>query len=102
MVLKNDQMEPGEWLAMPGVTLVNGEPDGERGQAFKISRFRDMEIKAMGQTDPSSFKTATVYVFDTSGAQILEKDFPIDLPIPKPAPEPVPMPASVPGIIFFP
>lgn len=97
VVLKNDQMEPEAWLAMPGVTLVNGEPDGERGQAFKISRFRDMEIKAMGQTDPSSFKTATVYVFDTAGAQILEKDFPIDLPVSKPAPEPVPTPAVQPA-----
>ncbi|WP_319404635.1 hypothetical protein [uncultured Desulfosarcina sp.] len=97
VVLKNDQMAPGTWLAMPGVTLLNGKPDGERGQAFKISRFRDMEIKAMGQTDPSSFKTATVYVFDTDGKKTLEKDFPIDLPVPKPAPEPVLTPAAQPA-----
>ncbi|MBC2712275.1 MAG: hypothetical protein HGJ94_15215 [Desulfosarcina sp.] len=96
VVLKNDWMDPKVWLAMPGVTLVDGKPDGERGQAFRISRFRDMEIKAMGQTDPSSFKTATVYVFDTSGAQILAKDFPIDLPAPKPEPKPVPPPAAEP------
>ncbi|MBR9986337.1 MAG: hypothetical protein KFF68_10530 [Desulfosarcina sp.] len=93
VVLKADRMDPGEWLAMPGVTLVNGEPDGQRGQAFKISRFRDMEIQAMGQADPSSFKSATVYVFDSSGAKILEKDFPIDLPAPKPDPAPVSTPA---------
>ncbi len=96
VVLKADQMDPGAWLAMPGVTLVNGEPEGEHGQAFKISRFRDMEIKAMGQADPSSFKAATVYVFDSSGAKILEKDFPIDLPAPKPDPEPVSSPAVQP------
>ena len=88
VVLKNDQTDPGAWLAMPGVTLVNGKPDGKRGQPFRISRFRDMEVKAMGQTDPSSFKTATVYVFDTSGAKILEKEYPMDLPAPKPEPEP--------------
>ncbi|MCB2147407.1 MAG: hypothetical protein KQI81_13105 [Deltaproteobacteria bacterium] len=97
VVLKNDQTGPGKWLAMPEVTLVNGRPDGERGQAFKISRFRDMEIKAMGQTDPSSFKTATVYVFDTDGTKTLEKDFPIDLPVPQPAPEPVSTPAVQPA-----
>jgi hypothetical protein len=96
VVLKADQMDPGAWLAMPGVTLVNGEPDGERGQAFKISRFRDMEIKTMGQADPSSFESATVYVFDSSGAKILEKDFPIDLPAPKSDPEPVSTPAVQP------
>jgi hypothetical protein len=82
---------------MPGVTLVNGKPDGARGQAFKISRFKDMEIKAMGQADPSSFKSATVYVFDSSGAKILEKDFPIDLPAPKPDPKPIIPPAVQPA-----
>ncbi len=97
VVLKADRMDPGAWLAMPGVTLVNGEPDGQRGQAFRISRFRDMEIKAMGQADPSSFKAATVYVFDASGAKILEKDFPIDLPAPKPDPAPVSTPAVQPA-----
>lgn len=96
VVLKADRMDPSAWLAMPGVTLVNGEPDGERGQAFRISRFRDMEIKVMGQADPSSFNAATVYVFDSSGAKILEKDFPIDLPAPKLDPAPVSTPAIQP------
>ena len=50
----------------------------------------------MGQTDPSSFKTATVYVFDTSGAKILEKEYPMDLPAPKPEPEPVSTPVAQP------
>jgi hypothetical protein len=96
VVLKADHTDPGAWLAMPGVTLVDGKPDGGRGQAFKISRFRDMEIKATAQTDPSSFKTATVYVFDTSGAKILERDFPIDLPAPEPDPQPAATPAGQP------
>lgn len=97
VVLKNDQMDREAWLAMPDVPLVNGMPDGERGQAFKISRFRDMEVKVMGQTDPSSFKTATVYVFDTSGSKILEQDFSIDLPAPKPEPAPVSLPTANPS-----
>ena len=97
VVLKNDQMDRQAWLAMPDVTLVNGKPDGEQGQAFMISRYRDMTIEAMEQADPSSFTTAIVYVFDTSGAKILEKDFPIDLPAPKPETEPVPTPAAKPA-----
>jgi len=97
VVLKADQMDPGQWLAMPSVTLVSGKPDGGRGQAFKISRFKDMEIKAMGQTDPSTFNTAAVYVFDSSGETILEKDFAIDLPAPKPEPETVSTEAAQPA-----
>ena len=84
VVLKSDWMAPEAWLPMPALTLVNGRPDGEQGQAFKISRFIDVEIKAKGQMDPSAFTTATVFVFDTSGAQVLAKDFPIVIPAPKP------------------
>lgn len=97
VVLKDGSKESGKWLAMPEVTLVNGKPDGVRGQAFRISRFRDMEIKAMGQKDPSSFKRATVYVFDASGATMVEKDFSIDIPAPAPAIEPVSRPAAQPN-----
>ncbi len=87
VVLHDPQLSPEAWLAMPGVVLVNGEPDGTRGQAFKISRFRDMEIKAMGQIDSSAFSVASIYVFDTSGAQLLQKDFAVDLPAPETKPE---------------
>ncbi len=97
VVLKNSRMDPEAWLAMPDVHLVNGKPDGMKGQAFRISRFRDMEISATGQTDPSSFKTATIYVFDTRGAKILEKEYPIDLPAPMPVPEPVSKPVHQPA-----
>ena len=51
----------------------------------------------MGQTDPSSFKTAIVYVFDTSGTEVLEKKYPIDLPAPRPEPEPVSTPVAQPA-----
>jgi hypothetical protein len=94
VVLKTGRTDPQAWLAMPDVTVVDGEPDGVRGQAFKISRYKDMEIKAMGQPDPSSFTIATVYVFDASGAKVLEKDFPIDLPAPPPVRESVAAPAA--------
>ena len=82
VVLKDGQDDPKTWLAMPQVRLVNGEPEGTRGQAFQISRFRSMEIKARGVDDPSVFKTAVVYVFDTSGNKLLEESFSIDLPAP--------------------
>lgn len=102
VVLKADRMDPGAWLAMPRVTLVNGKPDGSRGQPFKISRYRDMEIKTIGQVDPSSFKTATVYVYDSSGDKVLEKDFSIDLPAPKPVVAPSAQPGEAPETIAAP
>ncbi len=83
LVLKNEGMDPKAWLAMPNVPLVNGKPTGKHGWTFRISRLIDLRIKAVGQTDPSSFKTATIYVFDASGAEILEKDYSIDIPTPK-------------------
>jgi hypothetical protein len=47
----------------------------------------------MVPADPSSFKTATIFVFDPSGSRILEKDYPIDIPEPVSVPETVPEPA---------
>jgi type II secretory pathway pseudopilin PulG len=82
VVLKNERMDSKEWLAMPDVTLINGKPDGEKGQRFRISRFIDMKIKAAAPADLSTYNKATVYVFDEAGSTIVEKDFPIDLPQP--------------------
>ena len=83
LVLKNEGMDPKAWLAMPNVPLVDGKPTGKHGWTFRISRLIDLRIKAVGPKDPSSFKTATIYVFDASGAKILEKDYRIDIPAPK-------------------
>jgi hypothetical protein len=96
VVLKNGGTDSTAWLAMPSVTLVDGKPDGKQGQAFRISNFRDMEIKAVGQTDPSSFTNAIVYVFDTAGVLISAKDYSINLPAPEPVPAPASQPAPVP------
>ena len=92
VVLKSTTLDPDRWLAMPGVDLVNGRPNGNRGQAFRIAHYRDMQIKARDVTDPSAFDTAAVFVFDTEGNAILETEFPVSFP----APEPVSPPASSP------
>lgn len=94
VVLKNDSMDSAAWLAMPGVKLMNGKPGGDQGQAFRISRFMDMEIKTMAPADPSVFKTATVYVFDSSGARIVGKDFAIALPAARPTARPAGEPSA--------
>ncbi len=99
VVLKKAADDSQGWLTMPQVRLVDGEPEGTRGQAFRISRFRNMDIKARGVADPSPFTTATVYVFDSSGNKLLEQSFAVDLPAPPPPPpppEPTPEPEPAP------
>jgi hypothetical protein len=97
VVLKSDTLAHGAWVSMPGVALSDGRPKGDRGQAFRISRFRDMDVKAVGVEDPSIFRTATIHVFGPTGDVLLERDFPIDLPAPEPQPEPASQTASAPA-----
>ena len=100
VVLKKESDDPTTWLTMPQVQLVDGEPKGMRGQAFRIARFRNMDIKARGVVDPSTFTTATVYVFDSSGTKLLERSFTVALPAPpaQPEPEAEPPPQAPPAI----
>jgi hypothetical protein len=96
VVLKSDTLAAGAWLPMPGVALTNGRPEGNKGQAFRITRFRDMEVKAIGVEDPSIYRTATIHVFGRTGDALIEQDVPIDLPAPKPQPKPEPRPQPQP------
>jgi hypothetical protein len=93
VVLKSKHMARRDWLTLPPVPLVAGKPEGKAGQSFRISNFIDLTVKAPAPKDPSAYKTASVYVFDTSGAKVMEKDFPVDLPAPAAQPDPVVMPA---------
>lgn len=93
VVLKTGREDQGSWLTMPRVKMVDGRPEGNRGQAFRISRFRDMEIKARGVADPSGYESATVYVFDTSGNMLLEETVSVSLPGP-PTEAEAPKPAT--------
>ena len=87
IVLKTAQADQGSWLTMPQVKMADGQPEGNRGRAFRISRFRDMEIKAREVADPSVYQSATIYVFDTSGMMLLEETVPVSFPAP-PTPSP--------------
>jgi hypothetical protein len=88
VVLKNDQMAPVTWVAMPDGAMVNGKPDEAKGHPFRISRFKDMEIEVAVGTDPSVFNRASVYVFGMGGAMLLEESYPIRLPATVPTPGP--------------
>jgi TolA-binding protein len=79
-VFKPGESGPDQWVTLPSVALVNGEPTGKDGNKFKISRYLDMTVNATGVQNPSIFITATVYVYDGSGEKITEKTYPIENP----------------------
>jgi hypothetical protein len=82
VVLKGKHMAHKHWVTLPPVPLVHGKPQGKTGQTFRIANFIDLTIDAPAPKDPSAYKIASVYVFDTSGAKVIEKGFPVDLPAP--------------------
>jgi hypothetical protein len=97
VVLKSAGQAPQKWLAMPKVVLKDGIPSGKQGRDFRISKFIDMDLMAAVETDPSVFKSAHVYVFEPSGALMLEKQIAVDLPPPKPKVAATPLPAEKPA-----
>jgi len=76
-ILKNNEVNPNEWLILPSDDLIEGKPSGKAGQTFLISNFRKIKFKAAELTNPNRFKKATVFVFSKKGELLLEKDFPV-------------------------
>ncbi len=76
-ILKNNEVNPNEWLILPSDDLIEGKPSGKAGQTFLISNFRKIKFKATELTNPNRFKKATVFVFSKKGELLLEKDFPV-------------------------
>lgn len=93
---KKDDAAKGR-LTMPAVPLKSGRPDGRKGQAFKIRRFKMVAIKAYDKPDPLIYDQATVYVFDAKANLLFEETYPVVFKYKKPEPPPVPQtPVSVP------
>ena len=76
-ILKNNEVNPNEWLILPSDDLIEGKPSGKAGQVFLISNFRKIKFKVTEPTNPNRFKKATVFVFSKKGELLLEKDFPV-------------------------
>jgi hypothetical protein len=81
IVLKDSELDPEDWLVLPDVKLVDGKPTGERGQPFRITRFRIAKFTVEGHTEPSRFSTAVVFVYTKSGELILEQEFPVQIKV---------------------
>jgi len=77
VVLKGEEIQPNLWVALPGISLIEGKPTGrQQGNAFGISNFKIMRFTASKPQSPEKFQTASVYVFAQTGELLLEQDYP--------------------------
>lgn len=80
VILKPDNAKEEKWTVLPSVALIAGKPSLiKRGQAFLISRFRNVKFKVKDQTDSTRFKKATVMIYSPEGKLLLEKNFPLKI-----------------------
>lgn len=80
VILKQNKDDQSSWLTFPSTSLVSGKPAKfKKGQYFSILRFRIIKFKKRNEADPKRFKTATVFVFATTGELLLEKSFPVEI-----------------------
>ena len=79
VILKDETNDPKKWLVLPRVPLISGKPTGDRGRSFSIYNFRTMRFKANDQIGPDQFKTATVYVYTSTGTMLMEKEYPVGI-----------------------
>lgn len=77
VVLKQENDSIGDsWVLIPWAKVEEGRPSpASRGQFFSIARFKPMKFETTGVSDPGRFDRLTVYIFNTGGELILEKDF---------------------------
>lgn len=80
VILKQQEDDQSSWLTFPSVFLVSGKPAKfKKGQYFSILRFKIIKFKTKNEADPKRFKTATLFVFATTGELLLEKSFPVEI-----------------------
>jgi hypothetical protein len=80
VVLKGEQINQSDWLAIPGMPLVEGKPTGRnRGYSFGINYFRTMRFSRSSPKNPDKYEIASLYVFTRSGELLLEQDFDVNL-----------------------
>jgi hypothetical protein len=78
VVLKGDNLQPGDWLAMPDVKLVDGQPAAtSKGYRFAVRNWRTMRMRATVAGPVERFNLAEVYVFSEEGELWLQEVQPI-------------------------
>jgi hypothetical protein len=70
-------------FALPSVPLRNGQPLGNQGRRFSISRFMTLTLQRKFAEPGTQFVRAAVYAYTLEGKQLLEKPFDVTLAIPE-------------------
>jgi hypothetical protein len=70
-------------FAVPSVPLRDGQPIGNRGRRFSISRFMTLTLKRKFAEPGTQFVRASVYAYTLEGKKLLEKTFDVTLTIPE-------------------
>jgi hypothetical protein len=83
VVLKSDDLEPEQWLAMPRVDLPKGRPTGrQKGFSFSISHSKAFAHSMPVPAALPAFSHAVLYVFSPEGQLLMAQDYVIDLQSP--------------------
>lgn len=93
VVLETEEGPSQVRLALPTVPLRDGQPLGNQGRRFSISRFMTVELERKFAEPGTQFTGAVVYAYTLEGRRLLEKPFAVALAIPeeeKPAPQTLP------------
>lgn len=83
VVLHTDEGASPLRFALPSVPLRNGQPLGNRGRRFSISRFMTLTLQRKFAEPGTQFVRAAVYAYTLEGKQLLEKLFNVTLAIPE-------------------
>ena len=77
VVLKGEEIQPNQWVSLPGISLIEGKPTGrQQGNTFGISNFKNMRFTASKPQSPEKYQIASVYIFAQTGELLLEQDYP--------------------------
>ena len=80
VVLKDTESKQSQWVVFPSVTLISGKPSSvKRGQYFSIARFKWMKFEIDNLPDIRRYEYATVFVFGSEGALLMEKNFTLSM-----------------------
>jgi hypothetical protein len=83
VVLYTDEGASPLRFALPSVPLRDGQPLGNRGRRFSISRFMTLTLQRKFAEPGTKFVRAAVYAYTLEGKQLLEKPFDVTLAIPE-------------------
>lgn len=88
VVLQTEEGRSQLRFAVPSVPLRDGQPIGNRGRRFSISRFMTLTLKRKFAEPGTKFVRASVHAFTLEGKKLLEKAFDVSLTIPEKAAAP--------------